>query len=119
MIENIQSEIILITVGVGGIFHLRLETSAPPQDADPGLRGTLLPAPSPLTPRPRPFFQSLHFANRNRPNSMKINAEKNFNRYTFPQFRELFLHRFLAPSSSVDCVTLWQYTVTGSEVKKG
>ena len=34
----------------------------------------------------RPFLsrnQSLHFPNRNRPNSMKTSAEKKFNRYTF------------------------------------
>jgi hypothetical protein len=42
-------------------------------------RRSLLPAPYLPTPR----NQSLHFANRNRPNSLKTSAEKKFNRYTF------------------------------------
>jgi hypothetical protein len=42
-------------------------------------RCSLPPAPCLPTPRNR----SLHFANRNRPNSMKTSAEEKFNRYTF------------------------------------
>src|SRR5208282_4180501 len=32
-------------------------------------------------------FQSLHFANRNRPKSMKTRRKRKFNRYTFTQFQ--------------------------------
>jgi hypothetical protein len=53
------------------------------RDANPEFRRSLPPETSHLFPA----FQSLHFANRNRPNSMKTSAEKKFNRYTFRVFR--------------------------------
>ena len=58
-------------------FRSRASTSRP-RDS----RHSLLPAHCLPTPR----NQSLHFANRNRSNSMKTRSAKKFNRYTLGQF---------------------------------
>jgi hypothetical protein len=65
MTENIHPRSILITVRVGGMISPILS------------RG----------PGTHPSFQSLHFANRNRPKSLKTSRQRIFNRYTFRRFR--------------------------------
>jgi hypothetical protein len=57
------------------------EGGSPPARHRVGGPGTLLPHSSLAT-----VFQSVHFANGNRPNSMKTRGEKNFNRYTSKTF---------------------------------
>src|SRR5580658_3318543 len=65
MTENIHPRPILITVRVGGMISPKRKNS---ED-----------------------FQSVHFANENRPKSLKTSCEKNFNRYTFRRFRRVRL----------------------------
>jgi hypothetical protein len=50
-----------------------------------------------LEATPTPRNQSLHFANRNRPNSMKTSAEEKFNRYTFRSFEGRTVEETLPP----------------------